>query len=57
MDIHKPKHWHGWRELVKEVGAVVIGVLIPSAQPERRSLTLCWHPTMRHLERLPSTRT
>ncbi len=28
MDIHKPKPWHGWRELLKEVGTIVIGVLI-----------------------------
>jgi hypothetical protein len=28
MDIHKPKLWHGWRELLKEVGTIVIGVLI-----------------------------
>jgi hypothetical protein len=28
MDIHKPKLFHGWRELAKEVGIIVIGVLI-----------------------------
>jgi len=28
MDIHKPKPWHGARELLKEVGIIVIGVLI-----------------------------
>jgi hypothetical protein len=28
MDIHKPKPWHDWRELAKEVGTIVIGVLI-----------------------------
>ncbi len=28
MDIHKPKPWHGWRELAKEVGTIVLGVLI-----------------------------
>jgi len=31
MDIHKPKPWHGWRELLKEVGTIVIGVLIAIA--------------------------
>jgi hypothetical protein len=31
MDIHKPKSWHGWRELLKEVGTIVIGVLIAIA--------------------------
>jgi hypothetical protein len=28
MDIHKPKPWRGWRELAKEVGTIVLGVLI-----------------------------
>lgn len=28
MDIHKPKPVHGWRELVKEIGIIVIGVVI-----------------------------
>lgn len=28
MDIHKPKPWHGVRGLLKEVGTIVIGVLI-----------------------------
>jgi hypothetical protein len=28
MDIHKPKAWHGLREFVKEIGTIVIGVLI-----------------------------
>ena len=28
MDIHKPKRWHGWPEFVKEIGTIVIGVLI-----------------------------
>jgi len=28
MDIHKPKPWHGWREFLKEVGTIVLGVLI-----------------------------
>ena len=28
MEIHKPKAVHGWRELAKEVGIIVIGVLI-----------------------------
>jgi hypothetical protein len=28
MDIHKPKPWRGWSELVKEIGTIVIGVLI-----------------------------
>jgi hypothetical protein len=28
MDIHKPKPWHGVREFAKEIGTIVIGVLI-----------------------------
>jgi hypothetical protein len=28
MDIHRPKPWHGVRELLKEVGIIVVGVLI-----------------------------
>ena len=28
MDIHKPKPWHGWREFAKELGTIVVGVLI-----------------------------
>jgi hypothetical protein len=28
MDIHKPKPWRGWSEFLKEIGTIVIGVLI-----------------------------
>ncbi len=28
MDIHKPKPWRGWPEFIKEIGTIVIGVLI-----------------------------
>jgi hypothetical protein len=28
MDIHKPKPWHGVREVLKEVGTIVVSVLI-----------------------------
>jgi hypothetical protein len=28
MDIHKPLPWRGWPELLKEVGTIVVGVLI-----------------------------
>jgi hypothetical protein len=31
MDIHKPKPFHGWREFAKEVGIIVLGVLIALA--------------------------
>lgn len=28
VEIHRPKPWHGWREFLKEIGTIVIGVLI-----------------------------
>jgi hypothetical protein len=28
MDIHKSKPWRGWREFLKEIGTIVIGVMI-----------------------------
>jgi len=31
MEIHKPKPIHGWRDLVKEIGVIVIGVCIALA--------------------------
>src|SRR5262249_11765398 len=31
MEIHKPKHIHSWRELLTEIGVVVIGVGIALA--------------------------
>lgn len=31
LEIHKPKPWRGWRELLKEVVTIVIGVLIALA--------------------------
>jgi len=31
MDIHKPKSWHGWRDFIKEIGTIVIGVSIALA--------------------------
>ncbi|MFI4964972.1 MAG: hypothetical protein ACHP9T_06345 [Caulobacterales bacterium] len=31
MEIHKSKPWRGWRELLKEIGTIVIGVLIAIA--------------------------
>ncbi len=41
MDIHKPKPWHGWREFLKEIGTIVIGVLIALAG-EQIVETLNW---------------
>lgn len=39
MEIHKPKPWHGARELLKEIGIIVIGVLIAlGAEQAVRSL-------------------
>ncbi len=28
MDIHKPKPWHGWREFLKELGTIILGIVI-----------------------------
>jgi len=42
MDIHKPKPWHGVRELLKEIGTIVIGVLIALAA-EQGVEWLHWH--------------
>jgi hypothetical protein len=42
MEIHKPKPWHGWREFLKEVGIIVIGVLI-ALGAEQAVEALQWH--------------
>ena len=31
MDIHKPKPWHSWREFMKELGTIALGVCIALA--------------------------
>ena len=31
MDIHTPKSWHGWREFAKELGTIILGILIALA--------------------------
>jgi hypothetical protein len=31
MDLHKPKPWHGLREFAKEMGAIILGILIALA--------------------------
>ena len=31
MDIHKPKPWHNWREFLKELGTIALGVGIALA--------------------------
>jgi hypothetical protein len=31
MDIHKPKPWHGLREFAKELGTIILGILIALA--------------------------
>jgi hypothetical protein len=43
VDIHKPKPVHNWRELLSEVGVIVIGVLIALTAEQ---LVESWH--MRH---------
>ncbi len=42
MEIHKPKPWHGWREFAKEVGIIVLGVLI-ALVAEQAVQNLHWH--------------
>ena len=37
MEIHRPKEIHNWREFAKEVGTIVIGVLIALAAEEALS--------------------
>jgi hypothetical protein len=41
MDIHKPKPWHDVREFLKEIGTIVVGVLIALAA-EQAVETLHW---------------
>jgi hypothetical protein len=41
MDFHKPKPWRGWRELLKEISTIVIGVLIALAG-EQTVESLTW---------------
>src|SRR4051812_46589811 len=42
MDIHKPKPWRGWPEFTKEIGTIVVGVLIALAG-EQLVETLHWN--------------
>jgi hypothetical protein len=42
MDIHKPKPVHGWKELVSEIGVVVIGISI-ALSAEAGIEALHWH--------------
>ena len=41
MDIHKPKAVHNWRELLKEIGIIVIGVVI-ALSAEQAVDTIHW---------------
>ena len=41
MDIHRPKPWRGWPEFAKEIGTIVIGVLI-ALGAEQAIETLHW---------------
>ena len=47
MHVHLPKGFHGWRELAKEVGIIVIGVLIALGFEQ---LVQAWH--WRHQARM-----
>lgn len=40
MDIHKPKPIHGWRDFLKEIGTIVIGVMIALAAEQ---MVEWWH--------------
>jgi hypothetical protein len=42
MHVHLPKALHGWRELLKEVGIIVLGVLI-ALSAEQAVESLHWH--------------
>jgi hypothetical protein len=48
MDVHKPKPFHGWREFLKEVGIIVLGVLI-ALSAEQIVETLHWQHKMHDL--------
>ncbi|HEV2531262.1 hypothetical protein [Phenylobacterium sp.] len=41
MEVHKPKPWSGWREFSKEVGTIVLGVII-ALGAEQAVETLHW---------------
>src|ERR1700760_1375539 len=49
MDIHKPKPIHSWREFLKEVGIIVLGVLI-ALGGEQTVETLSWSGRVREGE-------
>jgi hypothetical protein len=49
MDIHKPKPWHGVHELLKEIGIIVIGVLI-ALGAEQSVEWLHWRERATHAE-------
>ncbi len=42
MDIHAPKPIHGWRDFLKEVGIIVLGVLV-ALSAEQAVEALHWH--------------
>ena len=46
MDIHKPKPIHGWKDFLKEIGTIVVGVLIALAA-EQTVEWLHWQSELR----------
>jgi hypothetical protein len=46
MDVHKPKPWHGWREFLKELGTIVLGVSVALAA-EQTVEWFHWHTQVR----------
>ena len=47
MDIHKPRPWHGWREFLKELGTIALGVSIALAAEQAVEK---WRDHRQHLE-------
>ncbi len=41
MDVHKPKLFHSWRELLREFGIIVLGVLTALAARVSVSSAVC----------------
>jgi hypothetical protein len=55
MHVHLPKALHGWRELLKEVGIIVLGVLI-ALSAEQAVESLHWHQRAATARELSSAR-
>jgi hypothetical protein len=49
MEVHRPRPSHGWREFLREIGIIVLGVLI-ALGAEQAVRTLHLHAQVRHAE-------